>query len=194
MLGNLTRVKIAGQLHITQILFMDDILIFVKAFTSKANCMDQILKIFSSSTSMELNLKKSSIYFFHVPISLKPLILKLLPFPNKPTNACFKYLGFLLKANDYRIQDWQWPIDKIRKKVGHWYHMWISMARRLTLIKSAIEAISMCWMSLACIPKSILNSTRKIYFSYLQATRKTRAFLSTNGTHYASQRAFVDGE
>eukprot|EP01018_Ginkgo_biloba_P015812 Gb_04908 [translate_table: standard] len=78
--GNLKGVKISDQLHISHIMFVDDILLFGTATTQNAKCLDHILKLFSSCTSMEINPHKSSIFFFHVPQGILDMILKFLPF------------------------------------------------------------------------------------------------------------------
>ena len=33
-----------------------------------------------------------------------------------------KYLGFFLKPNDYRKDDWYWLLEKIEKKLTSWSH------------------------------------------------------------------------
>jgi hypothetical protein len=85
-----------------------------------------------------------------------------------------KYLGFLLKPNDYRKTDWRWLIEKLEKRLKCWSHRWLSRAGRLVLIKSVLEAIPVYWMSLAWIPKGTLDKMRKLCFTYLWQGNKDK--------------------
>eukprot|EP01018_Ginkgo_biloba_P017048 Gb_30849 [translate_table: standard] len=61
---------------------------------------------------MEINPLKSSIYFYRVPQATRVMILKFLPFWVGHIEECFRYLGFMMKANDYQYKDWIWLYDK----------------------------------------------------------------------------------
>ena len=63
-----------------------------------------IYKFFTSWIGMETNVRKSSKKLFHVSISIWSLLLKLLQFIEVSPHSCFKYLGFLIKENVYKIQ------------------------------------------------------------------------------------------
>jgi len=93
--------------YISQLLFVDDILIFGKTLVSKEKFVDQVLKLFSREKGMGINVWKSSIIIFHVPINHISMIFKFLPFSKEKVDNCFKYLGFLLKGNDFRVQYWE---------------------------------------------------------------------------------------
>jgi hypothetical protein len=58
-------------------------------------------------------------------------------------------LGFTLKPNDYRKEDWSWILKKLEKMLCSWSHKWISRDGRLVLVKSVLEAIPVFWMSLS---------------------------------------------
>jgi len=139
---------------------------------SEEKILDQILKLFASTMSIEINNQKYAIIFFHVPNGQKPVILKFIPFTKELADFCLKYIWFLLKANDYRLQDREWFTQKIKKRLGLWYHQWISMVGHLTLIKSSIEVIHVYWMAPTLIPKSILNKMMKMCMAYFQSRNK----------------------
>jgi len=157
---------------ISQIIFVDDILNFERASISEAKCIDRVSNLFSLAMGMEVNNRKSSIFLFYVSISQRTPLLKLMPFTEEPADTCFKYLGFLLKENGYKIQDWACLTYKIKKKLGLWYHRWIFMAGRLAQIKSVIEAIPVYWMPLAYTPKIVLNQIKKMCSSYIWSQNK----------------------
>jgi hypothetical protein len=80
-----------------------------------------------------------------------------------------KYLGFHLKPNNYKKVDWLWLIEKLEKRLNIWSHKWLSKVGRLVLVKFVLEAIPVYWMSLAWIPKGILERTRKLCSKFLWA-------------------------
>ena len=79
----------------------------------------------------------------------------------------FKYLGFLLKPDSYRIRDWKWLLAKIEKRLTHWSFRWLSRVGRLVLIKSVLMAIPVYWASLSWVPKGILASIDKLCKTFL---------------------------
>jgi hypothetical protein len=83
-----------------------------------------------------------------------------------------KYLGFYLKPNDYRKEDWKWLLKKLDKRLNTWSHRWLSRAGRLVLVKTVLEAIPVYWMSLSWIPKGILEAARKLTFRFLWSGKK----------------------
>ena len=89
-------------------------------------------------------------------------LLTLFPFNIERLEEGLKYLGFFLKPNNYRKQDRVWLLVKLEKRLKMWSHKWLSRAGRLVLVKAILEAIPVDWMSLAWIPKSILEKARRI--------------------------------
>jgi hypothetical protein len=81
----------------------------------------------------------------------------LFPFELVDFDKGIKYLGFHLKPNCYKKVDWEWLIGKLEKRLKVWSFRWISREGRLTLVKSVLEAIPVYWMSLAWIPKGVLE-------------------------------------
>lgn len=53
-----------------------------------------------------------------------------------------------------------------------WSNLLPNVSGKVTLIKSVLEAIHVFWMSLAYIPKAIINSIRKICTTYLWDGKK----------------------
>ena len=38
----------------------------------------------------------------------------------------FKYLGYMLKPNNYHRKDWMWLVKKVDHKIGSWCYRWLS--------------------------------------------------------------------
>jgi hypothetical protein len=66
-----------------------------------------------------------------------------------------------LKLNNYRKEDWKWLLTKLEKRLNGWSFRWLSKVGRLTLTKSVLEAIPIYWMSLAWIPKGVMEKIRR---------------------------------
>jgi len=119
------------------------------------------------TTGIEVNSRKSSISSNLLGNAENLELRGMFRYHFKPLEEGLKYLGFHLKANDYRIADWKWLLEKLEAHLSLWSHKWLSRAGRLVLVKSVLEAIPVYWMSLSWIPKEILEKTRKICFKFL---------------------------
>lgn len=84
------------------------------------------------------------------------------PFTIQKIEDGLKYLGYRLKPHGYKIADWTWLTAKVEKRLNVWYHRYLSRAGRLVLINAVLEATPMYWMTLAWIPRGILNRLQNI--------------------------------
>jgi len=116
---------------------------------------------------MKINIQKSILSFTELGREEEELYKRLFPFTPLDFSAGLKYLGFQLKPNNYLKKDWKWLISKLEKILSGWSFRWLSSAGRLALTKSFLEAIPVYWMSLAWIPKGILEKIRKIYSRFI---------------------------
>jgi len=162
----------ARDLNISHLLFVDDILIFCNGSRRDTDCLVEGLELFKRATGMLINVRKSIMVTNLVPEADLQYLTDHLPFQIEPLDGGLKYLGFHLKPNSYRMEDWRWLIGKLEKRILVWSHRWLSRAGRLVLIKSVLEAIPIYWMSLAWIPKGILEKARRLCFSYLWSGNK----------------------
>ena len=116
---------------------------------------------------MECNAQRSTIASFGCsPHEIKYAFHRF-PYSLLSLDDCLKYLIFRLKPLHYRIADWTWLIAKVEKRLQVWYHRYLSRAGRLTLIKTIIEATPVYWMTLAWIPRGILNRLQNICAGFL---------------------------
>lgn len=99
---------------------------------------------------------------------------EILPFDVKPVDDGFKYLGCFLKPNCYTRADWIWLKKKLETKISNWSFRWLSLGGRVTLVKVVLESLPVYSLSLAKIPKSILNNIRRRMFSFLWTGEKIK--------------------
>jgi hypothetical protein len=175
--GNFRGIKISPGLYISHLLFVDDILIFCDGSRQDIEKLCEGLILFKHATGMEINKQKSSVTLSYLSGEESLYIYARLPFRVFDLDEGLKYLGFQLKPNDYQKTDWRWLIAKLEKRLKCWSHRWLSRAGRLVLVKAVLEAILVYWMSLAWIPKGILEKMRKLCFLYLWQGNKDKKVL-----------------
>jgi hypothetical protein len=116
---------------------------------------------------MRINERKSTLSVHNLEEEELDYYRSLYPYEVKDFDAGLKYLGFHLKPNCYKKEDWLWLIEKLEKRLNNWSFRWLSRAGHLILVKLVLEAIPFYWMSLAWIPKGVLEKERKICFKFL---------------------------
>ena len=99
-------------------------------------------------------------------------LLTLFPFEVKYLDVGFKYLGYFLKPNNYIKEVWFWLVKKVEKRIGHRCNRWLTLGGIYSLVKSMMENIPVYWISLAKIPKFILDKIRRKKFSFLWVGKK----------------------
>jgi hypothetical protein len=162
--GEFQGIAISLNLNITHLLFVDDVLIFCNGQRSDAHKLSDILELFGKATGMKINERKSTLSTHNMELEEQRSYKDLFPFEQQELDKGLKYLGFQLKPNNYRKGDWKWLIAKLEKRLKGWSFRWLSRAGRLVLEKYVLESIPVYWMSLAWIPKGVLEIARKNLF------------------------------
>eukprot|EP00253_Pinus_taeda_P016222 PITA_16222 len=134
-IGLIKGLEVAVNLFISHLLFVDDILLFTNGSLNELKELKNILDLFMKATGMQINLRKSQLLMEGFSRNECTQITAILPFEVYNMETSFKYLGFWLKPNSYKKQDWNWLVAKIEAKITHWSFKWLSRAGRLTLIK-----------------------------------------------------------
>jgi hypothetical protein len=154
------------------ILFVDDVLIFCNGQKGDAYILKEILDLFRREIGMQINDHKSTISANNMNEEELECYKGHFPFNQRTLDEGLKYLGFHLKQNCYEKEDWTWIIEKLEKRLKSWSFRWLSREGRLILIKSVLEAILVYWMSLAWIPKGILEKGKTNMFQILMGQLK----------------------
>jgi hypothetical protein len=129
----------------------------------------------TNATGMTFSSHKSQ--FLEVGWSREELshLKEILPYEVKYLDESFNYLGFFLKPNCHSVNDWRWMLIKVEKIISNWCHIWLTLGGKFILIKSVLESILVYWLSMAKIPKSILDIIRRRMFSFLWTSKKEKA-------------------
>eukprot|EP00253_Pinus_taeda_P004599 PITA_04599 len=126
--GTVKGLEVAVNMFISHLLFVDDILLFSNGNMTEIKELKKILELFMKATGMEVNYKKSQLILEGFNRKEKGQITSILPFDVYKLEDPFKYIGFWLKSNAYKKQDWNWLLAKIEARIMHWRFNWISKA------------------------------------------------------------------
>jgi len=77
------------------------------------------MDLFLKATGLCINERKSSLTSSGLSDDMVLSVKMILNFEAKKLEDTFKYLGFLLKPDNYRIKDWTWILAKIESKLKH---------------------------------------------------------------------------
>eukprot|EP00253_Pinus_taeda_P019083 PITA_19083 len=176
--GLLKGLEVAVNLYISHLLFVDDILLFTNGNLNEMKELKTILDLFMKATGMQINLRKSHFILEGFTRNECTQLTAIFPFDSFSMDAPFKYLGFWLKPNSYKKQDWNWLVAKIEAKIGHWSFKWLSRAGRLILVNSVLQAMPVFWAALTWIPKGVLHKIKRICSRFLWSGAKEDSVLS----------------
>jgi hypothetical protein len=82
--------------------------------------LKSILSKFCTATGMVINCHKSVFLVQNIDLNLKHSLNSVFNIKIKNLEKGMKYLGFFLKPNNYRVNDWLWLLKKIEKRIGNW--------------------------------------------------------------------------
>ncbi|WVZ72900.1 hypothetical protein U9M48_021288 [Paspalum notatum var. saurae] len=148
-------------------LYADDAIIFIKPEKKELDTLACLLHLFGEATGLRTNLQKSSI----VPISCARLNLDeiLLGFPASRASFPIKYLGIPLTVARLKKVDFQFLLDKVRSKLTSWHGRNLTLAGRLTLVKSVLSSQPVHTLTAVIVPKEVLEEFDKLRKRFLWA-------------------------
>jgi hypothetical protein len=112
-------IKVSRIINILHLLFMDDVLIMTKASIEEWDEINKILDVFCSATSLMINVQKSNSLHSGVQQGTLEYLKELFQYNFNDLLEGFTYLGFFLKPNSYKVEDWHWLISKFEKRIRH---------------------------------------------------------------------------
>ncbi|CAN0907190.1 Transposon TX1 uncharacterized 149 kDa protein [Linum grandiflorum] len=141
---------------LTHCLFADDTIIFGKASREEAEAITGIINEYGSMTGQQVNKDKSSIFFSaNVPSDTRESILAATGFST--TNSHTSYLGIPTEWGRSRKETFGFLLDRLSAMAQSWKCRLLSHARKVTLIKSVLQAIPSYIMSLFILPTNLIN-------------------------------------
>jgi hypothetical protein len=151
---------------VSHLLFVDDVFYNVSRSLRNLALLKRILDLYCKATRMMIDMDKSCILLNNCTEVELNSYLNLIPTQRKNIEEGVKYLGFCLKVDCYRKEDWGWLIHKVEKRISTWVYKTLSRGR-LMLLKAILEGIPVYWNSIAAIPKGVLEKICTLSYQYL---------------------------
>jgi len=159
---------------ISSLFFMDDIVLFAEATESQARLIQGCLDRFCTASGQKISASKSRVYFSPNTNELEvERICNVLGM--EATANLGKYLGVLTLHGRITRAPYQYVLERIDKRLAGWKTSCLSLAGRVTLIQSTIEAIPSYTMQTTKLPRSLCDDIdRKIRRFLWRGTATTR--------------------
>jgi len=90
---------------------------------------------------MLINVRKSTLSMHNMSLIDVGFYGEVFPYEQQDLDLGLKYLGFQLKPNKYKKEDWSWLIAKLERTLKVWSYRGLSRSGCLVLVKSYLEAI-----------------------------------------------------
>lgn len=145
--------------------FVDDTLLMTHSAVQEARELKAILQTFATASGMEVNPRKSRIYFFNTPPITQRNIVRILGFQSGTLPT--RYLGAPLSEKIIRQASWQDLLDKIKSRLNDWTFRSLNFPSRLTLVKSILQAMPVYLFSVLAAPKSVIKQIKTIQRTFL---------------------------
>ena len=108
----------------------------------------EIISLFYKASGLFVSINKSRFFPYKLDKVTLDGINFIFPYKTCELENRFKYLGYILKPNDYKVHDWHWLLEKFEKRIKKWTCRLLSIGGRLTLIKVVLINIPIYWSSL----------------------------------------------
>ncbi|XP_028084227.1 uncharacterized protein LOC114285386 [Camellia sinensis] len=125
---------------LSHLLFVDDVLLFLKADVEECTHMLAILKIYCEASGQLVNFEKSSVQFSaNTPATVSSSICNAAGLSVSHPNS--KYLGLPSFWGRSKAEAYEYLIERILSKLQGWKQNLLSQARKEILIKAVVQAI-----------------------------------------------------
>ena len=126
--------------HLCHLYFTDDLLLLAEATVEQARVVSSVLAEFCACFNAKVNTSKTLLYFSkNMSARDVSAISSLLGF--SVTSDLGKYLGVPLHHSRVSTNMYQGIIDKVEKRLSSWNAFHLSLAGRITLAQSVLQAI-----------------------------------------------------
>ncbi|KAL0401943.1 UNVERIFIED_CONTAM: hypothetical protein Slati_4224200 [Sesamum latifolium] len=152
-------------LHLFQLGFADDLLLFSRADVASVHVFKRGLSIFADLSGLHVNPQKSHLLLSRAASNSREDLLAVLDF--QEGIFPLRYLGLPLLAPRLTIADCKPLLLKIDRRLNGWDGIMLSFARRVQLIKSVRIALQVYWAMAFILPKTIIQAIEKKLRSFL---------------------------
>jgi hypothetical protein len=123
----LSGIKVSRIIKVLHLLFVDDVIIMSKATVTEWIEINNILSVFCRASGLRINVQKSAFLHSRSSTGNSRSIKRIISLHYKDLSEGFKYLGYFLKPDSYKAEDWQWLIEKFENRINHWCNRLLTM-------------------------------------------------------------------
>ncbi|XP_074266171.1 uncharacterized protein LOC141588637 [Silene latifolia] len=154
-----------GKLGLNQLIFADDLMIFVRGDVPSVKAVTDSLQTFASMSGLKANPEKTNIYMGGIREEVKQTILSNTGFIEG--YFPFRYLG--VPINEGRLNKTMFAdlLNKIQKAMSYWATHMLSYAGKITLINTVIFGLEQYWCATLLIPKGVMKIITKFCRQFL---------------------------
>jgi hypothetical protein len=165
--GKLTGIKVSRLVRILHLLFVDDVIIMSNASIVEWKEIHTLLNAFFVASGLDININKSTFHHFGVQQDLLNQLSALYHYGVMSLLKGFKYLGYYLKIDSYKVVDWKWLLKKYEQRICHWCNRFLTLGGRYVLIKAVLESQTSILASVSTHSSFVLNQICMMTFSFL---------------------------
>lgn len=147
--------------RISHLFFADDLLLFGATTDHQVSQTEGILRDFCAMSGQTISVKKSQVLLSkNVATTFHPSLFRRMGLT--VTNDFGNYLGVPLLHGRGSRRHYNYILDKVRAKLGHWQVKHLSQASRLVLIQSVLSLMPMYVMQTTRLPLGLVDDIERL--------------------------------
>lgn len=146
--------------------FADDLTFFTEASIDQALILQQTLQQFCLSSGQKVSQEKTGVFFLkNVPRVWKKDICEAMRFQH--TDDLGKYLGVPIFHKRVGLNTFNYVVAKVKQRLSIWKSRTLSLAGRITLAKSVVQAMPTSVMESSVILRGACDEIDKLCRSFI---------------------------
>ena len=157
----------------SHLFFVDDLVLFAKANPENCVTIRGVLDDFCNQSGQTISEAKSRVFFSpNLDKDHRDALGDILGFQSTPNLG--RYLGLPMKHRGASSQDFNFVLEKVKKKLARWKANLLSMAGRSVLIQASTSAIPTYVMQNNMLPGKILDGIDRVNRNFLWNSTNTK--------------------
>jgi hypothetical protein len=157
-------------LSISHLQYADDTLCIREASIENLWSLKAILRGFQLVSGLKVNFWKSNLMSVNVSDDFMRVAFVFLNC--RIGSIPFKYLGLPVGASPRRASTWEPLLDSLKKRLGAWGNKYVSLAGRIILLNSVLNAIPIFYLSYMKMPIQVWKTIRRLQREFLWGGRR----------------------